>query len=110
MSCGVGGRCGSDSALLWLWRRLVAIVLIRPLAWELPHAVGVGLKRQKTKKNFVYMYSRKPIELLKKCFISHLNLLYVILYHIFFLNGFGPVLTISYKLYHDRMYVLLTLG
>ena len=22
MSCGVGRRCGSDPALLWLWRRL----------------------------------------------------------------------------------------
>ena len=31
MSCGVGLSCGSDLALLWLWRRLGAIALIRPL-------------------------------------------------------------------------------
>ena len=37
-----------DPALLWLWCRLVATALIRPLAWEPPCAVGVALKRQKT--------------------------------------------------------------
>ena len=30
-----------DLALLWLW--------CRPLAWKPPYAVGVALKRQKTK-------------------------------------------------------------
>ena len=33
--------------MLWLWYRLVAAALIRPLAWEPPYAVGVALKRQK---------------------------------------------------------------
>ena len=28
VSCGVGGRCGSDLALLWLWCRLAASVPI----------------------------------------------------------------------------------
>ena len=54
MSCGVGHRCGSDPALLWLWHRLVAIALIGPLAWEPPDAMGVALekaKRQKQKRN-----------------------------------------------------------
>ena len=39
MNCGVGHRCGSDLALLWLWCRPVATAPIRPLAWELhmPH-------------------------------------------------------------------------
>ena len=50
MSCGVGCRRGSDPALLWLWRRLVATAPSGPLAWEPPHAVRVALKRQKTKK------------------------------------------------------------
>ena len=50
MSCGVGCRRGSDLVLLWLWHRLVATALIRPLAWELPYASGVALKRQKDKK------------------------------------------------------------
>jgi len=52
VSCGVGPRRGSDPELLWLWRRLVAAAPIRPLARELPYAVGAALgkaKRQKTK-------------------------------------------------------------
>ena len=50
MSCGVGLRCGSDLALLWLWRRLEAVALIRPLAWEPPYAEGEALKSKKAKK------------------------------------------------------------
>ena len=46
MSCGVGLRCDSDLALLWLWCRLAAIPLIRPLAWELPYITIVGLKNK----------------------------------------------------------------
>ena len=42
---GVGRRCGSDPELLWLWRRLAAVALIRPLAWEPPYAASVALKR-----------------------------------------------------------------
>ena len=30
--------------MLWLWRRLVATALIRPLAWEPPYAVGAALR------------------------------------------------------------------
>ena len=36
LSCGVGHICSLDLALLWLWRRPVAIALIRTLAWEPP--------------------------------------------------------------------------
>ena len=50
MSCGVGHRHGSDPALLWLWRRPVAIDPIGHLAWEPPYAAGTSLKRQKKKK------------------------------------------------------------
>ena len=39
-----------DLELLWLWRRLATAAQIRPLAWELPYAMGVVLKRQKKKK------------------------------------------------------------
>ena len=35
--------------MLWLWHRLAAIAAIRPLAWVLPYASGVALKRQKKK-------------------------------------------------------------
>ena len=50
MSRDVGCRVGSDLALLWLWHRPAAGALVRPLAWELPYAVGLALKRQKRKK------------------------------------------------------------
>ena len=50
VSCGVGCRCSWDPVLLWLWHRLAAIAPTRPLAWELPYAMGEALKRQKTKK------------------------------------------------------------
>ena len=35
-----------DLALLWLWHRAASPALIRPLAWELPHALGVALKQR----------------------------------------------------------------
>ena len=50
MSCGVGSRCGLDPVLLWLWHRPATAAPNPPLAWELPYAVGVALKRPKTKK------------------------------------------------------------
>ena len=50
MNCGVGGRGGSDSILLWLWCGPAATALIHPLAWELPYAVGAALKRRGEKK------------------------------------------------------------
>ena len=51
MSCGVGRRCGSDMALLWLWRRPVATAPIRPLAWEPPYASGTAQENTKRQKN-----------------------------------------------------------
>ena len=52
VSCGGGGRyeLGPNPVWLWLWCRPAAIALIRPLAWELPCALGVALKRQQDKK------------------------------------------------------------
>ena len=63
MSCGVGPRRGSDLALLWLWYRLAAVALLRPLTWEppnkwreLPDALAIKnlalslLKKKKKKK------------------------------------------------------------
>ena len=58
MSCGVGHRCGSDLALLWLWlwHRLATVTLIRPLAWEPPYAMGSAVKKDKRqKKEFIEM-------------------------------------------------------
>ena len=50
MSCGVGHRHGSDLALLWLWCRPAGAAPIQPLAWELPCAVGVALKKEKKRR------------------------------------------------------------
>ena len=50
VSCGVGRRCGSDPAWLWLWCRLAVTAPIRPLAWEPPYATGVALESQKKEK------------------------------------------------------------
>ena len=36
--------------LLWLWYRPAATVLIQPLAWELPYAMGAALKKTKKKR------------------------------------------------------------
>jgi len=39
-----------DPVLLWLWCRSAAEAPIQPLAWELPHATGLALKKKKKKK------------------------------------------------------------
>ena len=48
MSCGIGHRCHSDP--MWLWRRLAAVALIWPLAWELPYVADAALKKKKKNK------------------------------------------------------------
>ena len=53
MSCGAGRRRGLEPALLWLWWRLVATALIRPLAWETPYALAKRLKKKKKKNENV---------------------------------------------------------
>ena len=45
MSSGVDHRRGSGPEVPWLWYRPAATAQIRPLAWELPYATGVALKR-----------------------------------------------------------------
>ena len=50
MSPGVGRLCSLDPELLCLRYGLVAASPIQPLAWELPYAVCVALKKKKKKK------------------------------------------------------------
>ena len=50
MSCGVGHKCGSDLALLWLWCMPAATAPIGYLAWEPPYAADAALKIPKKKK------------------------------------------------------------
>ena len=61
MSCGVGRRHGLDPMFLWLWYRLAAVVLIQPLAWELPYAVGAAIKRWQKKKKEIFKYRIREI-------------------------------------------------
>ena len=49
-SFSVGHRHSLDVVLLWLWYRPAAVALIQPLAWELPYAKGVALKKKRRKK------------------------------------------------------------
>jgi len=49
--CGIGFRHSLDLELLWLWCRLAAIATTGSIAWELPYAQSVALKRKKKKKS-----------------------------------------------------------
>ena len=54
-SCGVYHKRGSDPALLWLWSRPVATILIGPLAQEPPYATGAALEdKKRPKKNYLF--------------------------------------------------------
>ena len=53
----VGHRYCSNLALVWLWRRLVATAPIWALAWELPCAISVALKRPKQERDFSVLFS-----------------------------------------------------
>ena len=68
MSCSVGHRGGLYPTLLWLWYRLAAIALIKPLDWEPPYAMGTALKKKTKDKYFFcsiflfsFQYSRTHI-------------------------------------------------
>ena len=59
MSCGVGHRRDLDAMLLWLRRRLAAIALIQPLAWESPYAAGAVQEMAKRQKKIQNLFSLK---------------------------------------------------
>ena len=48
-------RHGSNHELLWLWCRLAAIAIIRPLTWEPPYSTGEALKWLKKEKRVKMM-------------------------------------------------------
>ena len=78
MSCGVGRRRGSDLALLWLWRRLAAIALTGPLAWELPYAGGAALNKQAKKTKIPGKFQKAKVEFAVSAtiFTHHLRCIY----------------------------------
>ena len=59
MSCGVGGRRGSDPMLLRLWHRPAATAPIRSLAWGLPDAMGAAIEKTKKKKKKKKKHNKK---------------------------------------------------
>ena len=65
MTCGVVCRGGLDPALLWLWCRPVGVAPIQPLAWELPYATSMALKRKKKKRFHTIQYQKKLNNLIK---------------------------------------------
>ena len=52
----VGGRGELNHEMLWLWCRLAAIALIRPLAWEPPYATGAALEKAKRPHTHTHKY------------------------------------------------------
>ena len=52
--------------LLWLWCRLVAMALIRPLAWEPPGATGAALEKAKRKKRQKTQQNKTCITMMTK--------------------------------------------
>ena len=69
VSYGVGCIQSSDPALLQLCCRLAAAALVRPLAWELQHAMGAALKKTKKKKNHKILSGSNCKEWVRKmCF------------------------------------------
>ena len=63
MSWGVDCICSSDPALPWLWYRPVVEAPIQPLAWELPYAAGVVLKKKKIDRCLLSTFYAKGIVL-----------------------------------------------
>ena len=61
-SCGTGCGGGSDPTLLWLQCRLADAAPVEHLAWELPFALGIALKKKKIKKKERKKERHKVIE------------------------------------------------
>ena len=68
-----------DQAWIWLWLSLAAAALIWPLAWELPYAAGVALKR---KKSDCKQYEKVYKEFIRSRNISGTDLIYIIAFNI----------------------------
>ena len=66
MSCFVVLSHGLNRALLWLCCRQEAVALIRPLAWELPYAMGAALNA----KIYIYIYILLTCEHVHLCSVS----------------------------------------
>ena len=59
--------------MLWLWCRLAAAALIQPLAWELPYATHVAIKRKKMKLKLVGHFAYKGVAIIFDLSISAID-------------------------------------
>ena len=59
VGCGLGRKCSSDPSLLWPWPRLATAASLRPLAWELPYAMGAALKKREKQNKQTNKKNRK---------------------------------------------------
>ena len=77
--CSIGGRCGPDPVLLWLWCRLAPVALVQPLPRELPYAIGMAIKRKenKTKQIFSPQNCNHQIPSLRGAYIIAKDFLYL---------------------------------
>ena len=64
MSYNVGHRRGSYLALQWLWRRPADAAAVQPLAWEIPFASGLALKRKEKERK-----GKKKIDQMRSYFL-----------------------------------------
>ena len=86
MSCGIGHRCSSDLALLWLWCRPADAAPTLLLAWEPPYAAGTSLKRPN-----LYPPKKPKCFLIKPSTVSSKYLLNSnIMYYVFGISGSTP--------------------
>ena len=76
VSSGVGRRCGSDPALLWLWCRPMATALIRPPSLGTSMCHSVALKKKKKRKKRKKKKDNEPLEIIHKslCVCIHIYL------------------------------------
>ena len=81
MSCDVVHRLGSDLTLPWLWCRPATAAPVQPLAWELPYATRVALKKKKENTGKVVKSN-----ICNKKFLICSHMLYMYL--------FGPLLSV----------------
>ena len=68
VSCGVDRRHSSGPKLLWLCRWPAATAPILPLAWKLPYAIGMALKRQE-KKECTFIFSFLALAIARRAII-----------------------------------------
>ena len=52
---------------------LAAVALIQSLAWEIPYAGGMALKKKKKKREREKERERKKKRKKKECFLAHLD-------------------------------------